>query len=29
VISVAGQIKQTSASNLSAKNIFFIVAPAS
>ena len=28
-ISVAGQIKQTSASNLSAKNIFFIVAPAS
>ncbi len=29
VISVAGQIKQTSASNLAAKNIFFIVAPAS
>jgi hypothetical protein len=29
VISVAGQIKQTSASNLSGKNIFFIVAPAS
>jgi hypothetical protein len=29
VISLAGQIKQTSASNLSAKNIFFIVSPAS
>jgi hypothetical protein len=29
VISVASQIKQTSASNLSGKNIFFIIAPAS
>jgi len=29
VISVAGQIKQTSASNLSSKNIFFLVQPAS
>lgn len=29
VISTAGQIKQTSSSNLSSKNIFFIVQPAS
>jgi hypothetical protein len=29
VISTAGQIKQTSVSNLSGKNIFFIVQPAS
>jgi hypothetical protein len=29
VISTAGQIKQTSASNLSGKNIFFLVQPAS
>jgi hypothetical protein len=29
VISAAGQIRQTSATNLSAKNIFFQIAPAS
>jgi hypothetical protein len=29
VVSIAGQIQQTSASNLSGKNIFFVLQPAS